>query len=358
MTKLTALIACLVVLALAPAAAEAKTFTPIPNPGQFTLTKQGFNKPARQRISQLSRKYPQVGLQALLGDTNRINTPLRTDLAPPRAFGYSWQGGSENDNTVSYWTPQGITGNGSGVQAVSWYRGESGSEEGVRVSFVNRSEGAHGEYRFGLLVVPTGGTGFAQVPIHAGGIAWAGRFLYVADTNNGVRVFNLNRTLRVNDSDLDDTGNYRYLIPQLGNYQRNGDFKYSALSVDNSNPSKPAIVAGEYQVYEDQDPVTRIARWRLGAKSKLLASPAASNAWTTGFDQLQGVLTNHGRIFVSSTEGPRGFLYHGRPKRKAQRDHWGAGPEGLYATKKQLWSLTEGVGNRTVFGKTFKRLLK
>jgi hypothetical protein len=158
---------------------------------------------------------------------------------------------------VSYWTPQGITGNGSGVQAVSWYRGSSGSEEGVRVSFVNRSEGTH----------------------------------------------------------------------------------------------------GEYQVYEDDDPVTRIARWRIGAKSNLLTRPAASGAWRTGFDQLQGVITNKGRIFVSSTEGPRGFLYHGRPKRKAQRDRWGAGPEALYATSTQLWSLTEAKGARTVFGKTFRSLI-
>ena len=353
MTKLTALIACLAVLALAPAGAEAKTFTPIPA-SQFQLTKHGFDKAARQRISQLAAKYPQVGLNRLLADTNRVNTGLRTDLTPRGAFGYSWEGG---DNDVSYWTPQGITGNGPGVQAVSWYRGSSGNEEGVRVSFVNRAEGANGEYRFGLLVRPTGGTGFAQVPIHAGGIAWYGRFLFVADTNVGLRVFNLNRVLRVKNRDLDDTGDYRYLIPQIGHYQRNGNFKYSALGLDNSIAGKPALVAGEYQVYEDKDPVTRIARWRIGAKSGMLGRPAASGAWRTGFDQLQGVLTNKGRIFVSSTEGPRGFLYHGRPKRKAQRDRWGAGPEGLYSTNTQLWSLTEHQGARTVWGKTFRSLL-
>jgi len=90
----------------------------------------------------------------------------------------------------------------------------------------------------------------------------------------------------------------------------------------------------------------------------MLTRPAASGAWRTGFDQLQGVLTNKGRIFVSSTEGPRGFLYHGRPRRKAQRDRWGAGPEGLYATNTQLWSLSEHREARTVFGKTFRSLLR
>lgn len=353
MTKLTALIACLAALALVPAGAEAKTFKPI-RASQFTLTKHGFDKAARQRITQLAAKYPQVGLGRLLADTNRVNTGPRPSLTPGGSFGYSWESG---DDGVSYWTPQGITGNGAGVQAVSWYRGSSGSEEGVRISFVNRNEGAFGEYRFGLLVRPTGGTGFAQVPIHAGGIAWAGRYLYVADTNNGLRVFNLDRTLRVRNRDLDDTGNYRYLLPQIGRYQRNGNFKFSALARDSSIAGKPALVAGEYQVYEDDDPVTRIARWRIGAKSNLLTRPAASGAWRTGFDQLQGVVTNKGRIFVSSTEGPRGFLYHGRPKKKAQRDPWGAGPEGLYPVGTQLWSLTEARDARTVFGKNFSDLL-
>lgn len=93
-----------------------------------------------------------------------------------------------------------------------------------------------------------------KVPIHAGGIAWAGRFLYVADTGNGLRVFNLNRVLRVRDGDLDDTGNYRYLVPQIGHYRSNGDFRYSALAVDRSNAAKPALVAREYRVYENDDP--------------------------------------------------------------------------------------------------------
>jgi hypothetical protein len=276
-------------------------------------------------------------------------------LSPSGAFGYSWESG---DNDVDYWTPQGITGNGSGVQAVSWYRGKSGSEEAVRVSFVNRSEGQHGEYRFGLLVQPTGGSSFNQVKIHAGGIAWSGRYLYVADTGAGLRVFDLKRTLRVPDSRLGSTGNYRYLLPQVGHYQRTGGLKFSALGLDRSVSGKPALVAGEYQIYEKGEPTTRIARWRLNPKTHLLARPGAAQAWKTGFDQLQGVLTNHGRVFVSSTQGPRGLLYHGIPGRKAQVDRWGAGPEGLHATKTQLWTLTEGRTHRTVFGKTFKSLLK
>lgn len=350
--KLPACAACLTLLLAVPAGAEAKTFKPI-SAKQFKLVKHGFDKGSKRRISQLAKGYPRVGLKGLLADTNRVNTPLMSDLSPKGAFGYSWESG---DNEVDYWTPQGIAGNQKGVQAVSWYRGKSGSEEGVRVSFVNRSEGAHGEYRFGLLVVPTGGQGFSQVKVHAGGIAWTGRYLYVADTDNGLQVFDLKRTLRVPASRLGGTGGYKYLLPRIGTYQQQGGLRFSALGLDRSNPGKPALVAGEYRIYEKHDPVTRIARWRLGAKSHLLTQAAAGSAWRTGFDQLQGVVTNHGQIYVSSTEGPRGLLYHGKPRRKARTNHWGAGPEGLYSTPKQLWTLTEGKDHRTVFGKTFRSL--
>ncbi len=352
--KIAALSAGLAVLLVLPSTVQAKTFTPIPS-GQFQLVKQGFGKRSSRQVRQLARAYPRTGLNHLLGDTNRVNTPVLGASSPRGAFGYSWESG---DNGVDYWTPQGITGNGAGVQAVSWYRGESGSESGVRVSFVNRAEGAHGEYRFALLVNPTGGQNFEQVGIHAGGIAWAGRYLYVADTGNGIRAFDLARTLRVPDDRLPATGNYRYLLPQVGRYRSSGGLKFSALALDRSNPGHPALVAGEYQVYEKGDPRTRIARWPLNPKTKLLARRGATGAWRTGFDQLQGVITSHGRIFVSSTEGPRGFLYHGRPRRKAQRDRWGLAPEGLYATKSQLWTATEAKDRRTVFGKTFGSLLR
>jgi hypothetical protein len=192
-------------LLLAPGGAEAKTFTPI-SAQQFKLVKHGFGKPTQRRINRLAQAYPRVGLSALLADTNRVNTALMPGLTPKGAFGYSWESG---DNSVNYWTPQGITGNGNGVQAVSWYMGKSGNEQGVRISFVNRGEGAHGEYRFGLAVVPKGGQSFGQVKVHAGGIAWAGKYLYMADTNNGVRVFDLTQTLRVPDNRLGATGNYR-----------------------------------------------------------------------------------------------------------------------------------------------------
>ena len=345
-------------LLVAPAAAQAKTFTPIPT-GKFKLVQHGFNATNNARISQLSQTYPIVGLGGLLGDTNRKNTALMRKYAPPGAFGYGWKksGSLGGDNGVDYWTPQGITGNGNGVHAVSWYRGKSGHEESVRIAFVNRSEGKHGEYRFGLLVKPTGGSGFAQVKRHAGGIAWAGNYLYMADTNYGVRVFDLSRIMHVSESQAGATGDYRYLIPQIGSYQRSGGgkLKFSALSLDSSIAGAPALVAGEYQVYENKDPVTRIARWLVNPSTGRVSRQEAAQAWKTGFDQLQGVITHRGQVYVSSTQD-RGWLYHGKPRQKAKRNLWGAGPEGLFATDSLLWSLTEARNHRIVFGKTFAAL--
>ena len=68
---------------------------------------------------------------------------------------------------------------------MSWY---SKRGEGARVSFVHAGPGAPSGYRHVLLVRPSAGGGFALVKVHAGGIAWAGRLLYVADTRHGIRV--------------------------------------------------------------------------------------------------------------------------------------------------------------------------
>lgn len=98
------------------------------------------------------------------------------------------------------------------------------NEKGIRVTFFNR---ATGMYRHVLLVWPymnskdhisfdalharegrcnpvvvTGCA--AQNGIHAGGMVWYGDYLYVADTANGMRVFDLRRIMDLNP-DNDDT---------------------------------------------------------------------------------------------------------------------------------------------------------
>jgi hypothetical protein len=61
------------------------------------------------------------------------------------------------------------------------------------VSFVDYARPVRPRYRHVLLVEPyrdrAGNPSFRAVPVHAGGIAWYGHYLYVADTYAGFRVF-------------------------------------------------------------------------------------------------------------------------------------------------------------------------
>jgi len=340
-TRPLAVSAALVLLAV-PAAAEAKTFKPIPSQ-KFQLKKQGFGKTAYARVRQLQTAYPRVGLKGLMNDLNRDTQGL---LPGPvsglsNVFGYSW---ADGDNKVDYWYPQGMTGR-DGIQAVSWYRKEGDRDVDVRISFVGRQKR---HYRFALLVEPAGGTSFRRVPIHAGGIAWAGRYMYVADTSDGFRVFDTNQIMRVPDGRLGDTDNYRFLLAQVGRYRTVGaSFIFSAASLDRSSRSKPAVVAGEYRT----SGTTRIARWRLNPKTQRLARGRATQAFSTRFDQLQGVATHNGRVFVSSSQGDTGRLYFGKPRKRAKNKPWGNTPQALYVSEGALWSHTENPGNRTVFAK-------
>jgi hypothetical protein len=62
--------------------------------------------------------------------------------------------------------------------------------------------------------------------VHAGGLAWVGRYLYVSDTKRGLRVFDLQHMWRADTGSKEykvangrvSAGGYRYLLPQIGFY--------------------------------------------------------------------------------------------------------------------------------------------
>ena len=348
-------------LALLPAGASAAGYTTTPA-GPFKLQRTGIGTKWYQRVDQLQQTYPRVGLGAVLADANRprsaFTSPDNVLPGSPHpaagvrgAFGYGWNKG---DNDVDYWTPQGITGsvdaNGNpGVHAVSWYRE---GDAGVRVSFVNEARNA---YRHALLVRPTGGSKFASVGIHAGGIAWFGKFLYVADTGVGVRVFDTERIMHVPKKRLGATGNYEYLLPQVGYYRSVGaKLTYSFIALDRQNPRNPSLLAGEYR----KSPGARIVRWRIDPASGLIARGQAVKAYVSPFKQLQGAIAYKGRILGSSSAGPRGYLYVGKVGKTAKRLPWGRFPEDLYSTGTSIFSLTEQKGERVVFGVRGDRLIR
>ncbi|QFU92441.1 hypothetical protein [Amycolatopsis sp. YIM 10] len=125
-----------------------------------------------------------------------------------------WWCFTDGDNQTREWIPQGVSsvndaqedqvwGSHKGIM-VSWYddedwTGNDGEEDdhvlkkkGVRVSVLNTQTG---KYQHILLVEPfhgaNGEVSYRPVDIHAGGMVWYGRFLYLVDTNWGIRQFSL-----------------------------------------------------------------------------------------------------------------------------------------------------------------------
>lgn len=223
-------------------------------PGDFTLA---AGPSLTGLVGELEAALPQQGLTALMEQANRdaawndacgVAGIYGPDLrAAPRVC---WE---DDDATSSEWIPQAITGVSDAQEDEDWgtstaepiavagYDAEnpgrsdyaSGrddcvqdsasdacNEKGVRVSFFDQ---ATQKYRHVLLVWPytdsedhisfdalharagqcTAASGVtasceAQNGIHAGGMVWYGDHLYVADTANGMRVFDLRTIMDLN----------------------------------------------------------------------------------------------------------------------------------------------------------------
>jgi hypothetical protein len=165
-----------------------------------------------------------VSVTAVLNSANRdLNQghPSVGTGSPNEAW--AWNSG---DYKTTKWTPQGITSSADALGTgkwndheawiVSWYQ----QGDSVRVSFVDRK--TH-KYRHVLLVYPSADDDFKSIAIHAGGIMWYGNLLYVVDTNNGIRAFDLDNIWEVETADgvgkmKDGKGysadGYQYVLPQ------------------------------------------------------------------------------------------------------------------------------------------------
>ncbi|XVQ12689.1 hypothetical protein ACQP1W_09070 [Spirillospora sp. CA-255316] len=192
------------------------------------------------------------------------------------------------DTATKEWYPQGVTGV-SDAQAderwgsakpllVSWYdHDEKAPHKSARVTFVNTEDDT---YRHVLLVWPYQnakgrttyepvGTHGSDTGIHAGGIAWYGNRLYVADTGTGLRVFDMRQIFDLGKSKNGSTSKpglvglhgktyhaygYRYVMPQVlsyvpekqsgGSCTLNGTPNHSWLSINRTG--KDRLVTGEW----------------------------------------------------------------------------------------------------------------
>lgn len=247
-----------------------------------------------------------------------------------------WDAG---DNASTEWYPQGITtsndaaGGAPSTIVASWYDNCSTSNhdspgcttaptddrqysKGVRLSVFDTNTN---QYRLVLLVEPfvnaSGNWTYKTVKIHAGGIAWYGRYLYVADTTQGIRVFDTWQLFDMSvspteplETDISDknqigrqngvfyTHGYRYVMPQVGRWKQStpssgaascpssGPAKYSYLALDRTS-SPDRLVAGEY-CDEEADPTRfgRVARYDLASSTSLSGGLATSGGYAQATD--------------------------------------------------------------------------
>jgi len=358
----------------------------------FVLADTGTWQSAAAHFDALG--LPVVTLDAL--PLNRTGTAptgaLKTALQGMVSYngGFEWEPG---DQSVTYWVPQGITPGstpgGKKMIAASWHYDEthiaddpnppvSGNDKGIRLSFADVSAvGGDIPYRHVLFVEADDAAGFKSIPIHAGGLAWVGSYLYVADTSRGVRVFDLGRVLQTSSaaecsSRIGLTNGkycaygYGYILPQVGAFSFPAGLsavckpKFSYISFDEtSNP--PSIVSGEYE----NDPATgiysRLLRWPLDVATGKLAPGQTgtvhpTEAFYAGNRNLQGAASVSGKFFLDSTRY-NGALFSGSPGQaskvyKASAGDWAYMPEGIQRSAAGLfWIVTEGHANmpRIVF---------
>jgi hypothetical protein len=324
-------------------------------------------------VAALEARATTSTIAAVLADLNRTATPVAAASVPGAPPGveiaFRW---NTEDQETSAWYPQGITGSadanddglveGKRVLLVSWYNGT----KGVRLAFVDVTDPKAPKYRYALLVEPTGSgktADFAPVKIHAGGIAWVGNLLYVADTSRGLRVFDTAHVMQV-ATDVDEIGCasgtcrgglYKYVIPQVGAYDSESycDPLFSFVALDRST-TPPSLVSGEYcSGSACSDALAgRVLRWPLTQTTKLATGKSwASEAWLMGQRQVQGAVSRQGLFFLSSSKpaGTGGEIYR-TVKGKSATSPWIDAPEDLMVDEKNglLWSLSEGVDARVV----------
>ncbi|GID91482.1 hypothetical protein ACFQFC_10190 [Amorphoplanes digitatis] len=314
----------------------------------------------------------------------RTDYPLPADQILTSSESFCWDPG---DSKVAYWVPQGITGSSDTdddglwgekrLIAVSWHYDKAvagtSADKGVRISLVDR---VTGRYRHVLLVEPTrtATPNFTAVPIHAGGLAWLGHYLYVADTRYGLRVFDMERILEV-DTGEDVIGRqggayyaytYQYVVPQVASYRQAtpppsgtcvpqpDGLCFSSLALDRST-TPDTLVVGEYRDGRSADAAIdggRVVRYPVVSDTRrlVLASGKAVplDAVTLPKSNVQGAQTWKGRYLAGrSSLFKHSFMYSGPPGAAMVTNSWAIGGEDLYhehgagITAGKLWSVTE-----------------
>lgn len=319
-------------------------------------------------------------LDDVRADLNRsgragLGSEASARLAGLGATGFRWNTG---DESVDYWYPQGITGSADAGDAgsllmVSWYhRTDARPTKGARISVVDVSDLSQPRYRHLLLVDPVEtaeGADFGPAEydsggaLHAGGITWIGDRLYVADTSQGLRVYDLSRMFAPTNADdtervgiagaRSDAHGYAYAVPRVARYVRAAgacSVRFSFVARGDVG-GEPALITGEYV---SDSPNGRLVAWPLDVETGLLAGPGttyASAAAIGGQTRVQGALRAGDTWYMSSSSqgGSSGRLYVARAGSASTSVPWIRGCEDLYLdAADRLWTAGEHPGARDV----------
>jgi hypothetical protein len=441
----SALAAALLTTGLAIAPSSPAFAATAPSVSDFVLRSASLPAPPLQdRVDQLDARLAKLGVQNLLTQANRTGAwatgsdsacPVQnifTDatagpktVPPGRRFCWNASDASTESGNPE-WFPQGVT-TVADAQAdelwgtkqavlVSWYDKNSDSSapvKGVRVSFIDT---ATNQYQHVLLAYPyinsAGQPTYEAVTspqsgdhgsLHAGGIAWYGNYLYVADTVQGFRVFDMRYILDLKSSanaDVTDESRmglrtdgkytsfgYRYVMPQvdylvsdLGDADpstaklcaSSGTPKFSFVSLDRTGG--PHLITGEYcpnKETSDTGAVTqagpdqygRVATWPLDSGTGQLVRSSDGKIHATAAYRLpapfvQGASSYGGKWYLSRTGGGTtgmASLLEAAPGGgvlTTTKTRWaGIGAEDLsiWPGRSEVWTVTEHAGKRVVY---------
>ncbi|MET9429120.1 hypothetical protein [Streptomyces sp. NPDC003036] len=302
-------------------------------------------------------------------------------------YGFGWDGGRRAPDKTwdrrSNWYPQGITTTydgygepleGRSVVAVSWYaKGDGFEDRGARVSFVDVTGGpASPRYQHVLLVEPVQSSkagakpSFRPVSIHAGGMAWAGNFLYIANRpgetthvrRGGMSVFDVSKLIKVTGRGKERAYGYDYLLPLHHIYEnaRGSRLLHSQLSLDRTRSTGVSLVVSEFRESTAQGVA---ARWEVDDRTGYIKRGEADESWWLGTRYVQGAVSVGEDAYYSANDRSapgklQGNLWRhkGRTGGPAFLGKLSKGPEDLSyepVDGRSLWALGEHKHLRRVY---------
>ncbi len=320
-----------------------------------------------------------VGLRGVLADLNRAG---RVVAAPQAAsYAFAWD---EEDARSRRWWPQGITSSSDAcpeeqydgrdvLVTTSYSKVLRGLGKGARISVVDLTDPERVRYRHVLLVTATlddaGRTALRPVAAHAGGIVWNGPYLHVAGTAKGIHTFHVDDVVAVTGTDRPDllgplpgggVGGFghRYVLPVRCAHRAVSEegvepLRYSFLSLTRESGAAE-VVAGEYGrgrmttrlLRLDLDDSGLFACDEAGVTRPRLLEPG-------GVERMQGAVSVERRLYVTTSNGPRGMgsVWVGHPGGLRRFPYaLPPGPEDICyrPAGDRLWTVTEYPRRRLV----------